>query len=869
MSLRPPNLDNRRFDQLVDDARRRIAQHCPEWTDLSPGDPGMVLLEAFAYLTETMIFRLNRLPEKAYIEFLRLIGVHLQPPAAAAGVLRFRLGRAQNHPVEIPRGTRVTAGRSDGAEPPLFTTVDTVTIATGDTEVEVLARQCELVDAEWVGMGTGMPGLVVNIAHPPIIAPTGDGLDLVVGVETDPKALEASAPARQYEGKAYRIWREVENFSSLGGDRLVYVSDRLAGTITFAPAARMRSAEGVLQGMPEALAEVPPADSEIRVWYRRGGGIEGNVTANVLTTLKDSLPGVEVTNPGQMTGGSAAESLENALVRGPQELHSLHRAVTARDFELVAIRSSGAVERATAFTKAALWVHAPPGTVEVLLVPLIPEEQRGEGWITADILAAHATEVTREQIQEALDRRKPLGITCLVNWARYKTVQVKAEVIVHREEDPDAVKQRVMRRLWQTINPLSAPPDIKGWAFGQALTAWDIYKIVSGEPSVKSVGNVRMVVDEVPGADVKTLCADGFQPHTWYVATGDTVFRSMDDAQGWEAIGRFPGEQVVRVLAFPRIASTHSRQAGLVAVATELTEEDGAGSRLHISRDCGETWESGLQTTFRVEDIAWLERDGVALLLLATEKGLYELATLTGADPHQVLVDAGNPSLGFYAVAVSMDVWGGTSVAVAARGDRGVYLSSQGGQPETFSAIGLENELVRVLAIQHFGAQRYLWAGVAAVGNEPGKGCFRWLLTGSAENPEGWRAFQSGWDAGGCRAIAFQGSKVLAGSLRFGVLRLDIADREPKWEAPDINCKLPLRDRHSLQPVDVVATDSSGERLLAAGIAGVYRSCDQGKTYEHVSESEFRELVTLPRTWLFCSGEHEINVVSEDEKQRD
>ena len=45
MPLRPPNLDDRRFDQLVDEARRRIAQHCPEWTDLTPADPGMALVE--------------------------------------------------------------------------------------------------------------------------------------------------------------------------------------------------------------------------------------------------------------------------------------------------------------------------------------------------------------------------------------------------------------------------------------------------------------------------------------------------------------------------------------------------------------------------------------------------------------------------------------------------------------------------------------------------------------------------------------------------------------------------------------------------------------------------------------------------------
>ena len=87
MPLVPPNLDDRRFDDLVAEAKRIIAQTCPEWTDLSPGDPGMVLVELFAHLTEVMLYRLNRLPDKAFVELLRLIGVRLQPPSAAGVTL--------------------------------------------------------------------------------------------------------------------------------------------------------------------------------------------------------------------------------------------------------------------------------------------------------------------------------------------------------------------------------------------------------------------------------------------------------------------------------------------------------------------------------------------------------------------------------------------------------------------------------------------------------------------------------------------------------------------------------------------------------------------------------------------------------------
>src|SRR5580765_414815 len=89
MPLQAPNLDDRTFDQLVAAARARIVATAPDWTDLSPGDPGITLVEVFAFLAETMIYRLNLVPDKLYVEFLRLIGVRLGPPAAASVTLRF------------------------------------------------------------------------------------------------------------------------------------------------------------------------------------------------------------------------------------------------------------------------------------------------------------------------------------------------------------------------------------------------------------------------------------------------------------------------------------------------------------------------------------------------------------------------------------------------------------------------------------------------------------------------------------------------------------------------------------------------------------------------------------------------------------
>ena len=44
--LPAPNLDDRTFQDLVDDAKRLVQQRCPTWTDHNVSDPGVTLIEA-------------------------------------------------------------------------------------------------------------------------------------------------------------------------------------------------------------------------------------------------------------------------------------------------------------------------------------------------------------------------------------------------------------------------------------------------------------------------------------------------------------------------------------------------------------------------------------------------------------------------------------------------------------------------------------------------------------------------------------------------------------------------------------------------------------------------------------------------------
>ena len=858
MSLVSPNLDDRTFDDLLEEAKQRIIQRCPQWTDFEAGNPGMMLLELFAYLTEVMLYRLNRVPEKAYVEFLRLMGIKVYPPCAASVELRFYLEQAQEQPFEIAKGTRVTIAQTGlEGEPPIFVTKNSVKIAPGEIEVKVIAQHGEIIQGELLGISDGSAGQSYEVNQAPIVAATYDNFELMVGVEVQSKIATEGTDAVQYGDKTFQIWREVENFTNIGNDPYVYMTDRLTGMIYFAPALRKPGEDGSLKNVPQTLAAIPPINHEVRVWYRNGGGVQGNVGPNTITVFKDQVAGLQVTNPEAATGGRDAETLENALVRGPQELHSLHRAVTAMDFELLAQRS-GSVARSKAFTKAELWHHAAPGTVEILLVPYLPEENRGRGQVTEAKLEEQNTEEARNRIAESLDERRPLGTACHVNWVRYKTVRVKAQAVIYSGEDPDKVKERVIERLHGTINPLPTSFSATGWEFGQPLRISDLYDIILAEPAVNYVEKVELFDDRVPGGDLQSVVADAFQERTWYAATAHELFRSQDDGKGWESFKTFPEERV-------KVIQSHPTKPGVVALVTHVRGK-GDESRIYISEDCGETWESRGQTAFRIDDIAWSLRDTVPLLLMATNVGLFELFIRKGATPVQILVDPQNQDLGFFTVALSIPIRGSIQVAVGARRELGIFLSKEGGKSNTFTEIGLKGEDIRVLRFQEEGVRTFLWAGAAVAGSEAGVGCFSVELTvGTEALSSRWETFRENWSGGSCLGIAFMGSRVLAATYRSGVLVLDINQSQRRWEKPDVSSGLPIGDtQHVFLPIHTLDAVLERDMFLAGGPKGVYRSKD-GVHYEYASSNVFTDRITLPNTWLFCSGDHEIEVVEENE----
>lgn len=130
MPLHLPTLDDRGFEQLLAEAKRRIPVHTPEWTNYEgESDPGITLVELFAFLTDNLLYRANRIPERNRLKFLQLLGLPLQPAAAARGIVTITNERGPVEALPLEQGVVVTAGGTR------FLTRDGVTVLPTEAQV--------------------------------------------------------------------------------------------------------------------------------------------------------------------------------------------------------------------------------------------------------------------------------------------------------------------------------------------------------------------------------------------------------------------------------------------------------------------------------------------------------------------------------------------------------------------------------------------------------------------------------------------------------------------------------------------------------------------------------------------------------------
>ena len=150
MPILPPSLDDRRFDDLVEEMLARIPAHTPEWTNPRLGDPGRTLIELFAWLGDALLYRANLVPERQRLVFLKLLGQQLKPALPATGIVG--LAYAQN--TELTVNSLAPGARIAGPVP--FETLTETTVL--PVSAEVYYKRA-LTDAEAADMADVIEGL--------------------------------------------------------------------------------------------------------------------------------------------------------------------------------------------------------------------------------------------------------------------------------------------------------------------------------------------------------------------------------------------------------------------------------------------------------------------------------------------------------------------------------------------------------------------------------------------------------------------------------------------------------------------------------------------------------------------------------------
>ncbi len=323
------------------------------------------------------------------------------------------------------------------------------------------ATQAQTSRDEVLGGSDGRPDQVLRLANTPILQST--------------LRLEVN------EGDGFVVWSEVEDFYGSSDRDQHYILDRTTGEIRFG--------NGHYGAIPVGNNDFPTSNIVARE-YRFGGGARGNVSPGIIKTLMTSIVGIDESKVKNLTAAVAGrdeETLADAKLRVPQSIRSRGRAVTAEDFEQLAIESAN-IKRA----KALPLFHPDfpgvqvPGVVTVIVVPdgTAPNPLPSEGTIRS--------------VCAYLNKVRLLTTELYVVPPTYQKVHVSAEIIADDNADLAAVKVAVEAALLEYFHPLRGGEDGLGWPFGGDI----FYSKVYGRVSVPGVERIERLTIELDGDEV-------------------------------------------------------------------------------------------------------------------------------------------------------------------------------------------------------------------------------------------------------------------------------------------------------------------------------------------------------------------------------
>ncbi|MDR1977942.1 MAG: baseplate J/gp47 family protein [Synergistaceae bacterium] len=315
---------------IVEDCVARVKErYGDKWNDYEEDSAGMMLIESFAYVTDLLLFYLDRQANETYlptaserqnlINLCKLIGYNVAGAQAAQADILATLKEAHTSAALIPKGTRL-----ETREGVVFETQSELIIPAGETLGIVSAIEGETFE-ETIGTSDGEANQEFYLPRSGVI----ELLELIVGAHQ---------------------WDAADSVADHLSDDAVFMVDLDAwgrARITFGDGRNGR---------------IPEKDSKIKARYRVGGGTAGNVAPNTITVMRDiatdtdgNRVGVEVTNPASASGGTEPESADRIKLWAPRYYETQNRCVTQTDYETIAMTfrhpDAGAIAKARAVVR--------------------------------------------------------------------------------------------------------------------------------------------------------------------------------------------------------------------------------------------------------------------------------------------------------------------------------------------------------------------------------------------------------------------------------------------------------------------------------------------------------------------------------------
>ena len=422
-----------------------IPTRVPEWTSRSESDFGIVLIELFAYLGDSLSFYIDRAANEAFLttavrrrsvlDIAKML--NYKPTEGSAAQVQVQIEASEVHgEVIVPARTRVsTTPRLSREEIVVFETDEELEL-NGQVEEErfgtVWATEGESHVREELGQkSNGQPNQRMAIPHSPVV-----GGSIEVWVD---------------EGGGFTLWREIDNLLYVGNQDAAYSID-----VDEEEVAWIEFGDGV-------HGKIPLKNSTVEASNRVGGGLRGNVAEGTIDEFVDYVNGVvAVHNPVPANGGADPESTQEIRVNAPRALAAVNRAVSLPDHEAIALQVPG-VARASAD-------HTAPNEVTVYVVPF------DGGFISPNL---------QERLEAYFGPRLIFSKTVVFSDATYVPIDIEIDVAIK----PTYVKKSVESAVEDAIEHVLSfeRSDLR-----DRVTQSSLYRALSAIPGV-DLGVVRVL----------------------------------------------------------------------------------------------------------------------------------------------------------------------------------------------------------------------------------------------------------------------------------------------------------------------------------------------------------------------------------------